>query len=798
MLGLACWLLAAGAIWAQRVPGRYIVELTTEPVTEHVARMGLRTGLKSAEAAAQRGRVQTQQSRARAALAAAQAQVLDSVDTVANALFVQVDDAQAASLAAMPGVKRVLPERQFKLVLDRAVGLHKVAEAWSEIGEDRAGAGIKIGIIDTGIDQTHPGFADDSLVMPEGFPKVNVASHVSYATNKVIVARSYVSLLPKRDPDQTPADHVGHGTALAMIAAGVRTAGPLATIQGVAPKAYLGSYKVFGTPGYNNSASDSAILKALDDAVADGMDVINLSLGDDFAPRLADDIDVDAVERAVRAGVIVVVAAGNNGPGLNTIGSPATAPSAITVGAMSNDRFFGTILDVAGLGSYGAIPASGTARTAPLTGELVDVKKLDGDGLGCKAFAAGSLSGKIALISRGNCTFETKLIYAQRAGAVGALIHTAFSGDRVFAMDPGQAVLTAEMISYDDGVAIRQALAEQGSLTATLSFDLGPQTTAGSRTTDFGASGPSVDLGIKPDLLAVGQDMYTATQSYDDYGSMYNASRFIAVDGTSFSTPFVAGTAALLKAARPGLTVDQYRSLLVNTAARVSQTYRGEDAVLQQTGGGMVDALAALHVSSTAYPVSLSLGTGGADAKFDRTLTVTNLGGEADQFTLGVETARGELAAAFENTTVDLEAGAALDVPVAFTGTALTPGAYAGTLTITSAKTGTVTRVPYWYAASGAASGFTVLYNVGSARRNSVQYDVVLFRVLDPSGVALADVTPQVSVVSGGGSVRGVTNYDADVPGVFGIDVRLGLFAGNNVFRITVGDAKIDVTITGN
>ena len=323
---MGCWLLAAGSIWAQRVPGRYIVELTTEPVTEHVARMGLQAGMRSTEAVTQRARVRTQQARTRLALEAAQATVLDSVDTVANALFVQVSDAQAGALAAMPGVKRVLPERRFKLLLDRAVALHKVTEAWSQIGDDKAGAGVKIAIIDTGIDQTHPGFADDSLVMPEGFPKVNAASHVSFATNKVIAARSYVSLLPYRDPDTTPQDHVGHGTALAMIAAGVRNAGPLATIQGVASKAFLGSYKVFGTPGYNDSASDSAILKAMDDAVADGMDIINLSLGDDFAPRLADDIDVDAVERAVRAGVIVVVAAGNNGPGLNTIGSPATAP----------------------------------------------------------------------------------------------------------------------------------------------------------------------------------------------------------------------------------------------------------------------------------------------------------------------------------------------------------------------------------------------------------------------------------------------------------------------------------------
>src|SRR6185436_9852942 len=124
---------------------------------------------------------------------------------------------------------------------------------------------------------------------------------------------SYVNLLARRDADQSARDRVGHGTALAVVAAGTRATGPLATIQGVAPRAYVGSYKVFGSPGVNDGATDDAILKAIDDAVADGMDIINMSLGDDLAPRLEHDPDVEAVERATKAGVIIVVAAGNNG-----------------------------------------------------------------------------------------------------------------------------------------------------------------------------------------------------------------------------------------------------------------------------------------------------------------------------------------------------------------------------------------------------------------------------------------------------------------------------------------------------
>src|SRR5262249_18865718 len=162
--------------------------------------------------------------------------------------------------------------------------------------------------IDTGIDLQHPGFQDLSLPIPTGFPRANNSTDLAFTNNKVIVARSYADLFPMPDTDTTPRDRVGHGTATAMAAAGATNTGPLATISGVATKAWLGSYKVFGSPGVNDSATDAAILKAIDDAVADGMDVINLSLGSLEASRLEDDLEVHALERAAALGVLVVVA----------------------------------------------------------------------------------------------------------------------------------------------------------------------------------------------------------------------------------------------------------------------------------------------------------------------------------------------------------------------------------------------------------------------------------------------------------------------------------------------------------
>ncbi|MGJ5817307.1 S8 family serine peptidase [Paludibaculum fermentans] len=721
--------------------------------------------------------------------------VLDSVNTVANAMFVQADAATAAQLAQLPGVKRVVPVRMLHRVLDRAVLLHKVSDVWNQFGESAAGAGMKIGIIDTGIELSHPAFQDSSLTVPDSFPRANTVFDLTYTNNKVIVARSYVNLLQYRDVDYTPRDHVGHGTALATIAAGVRSQGPLATIQGVAPKAFLGVYKIFGTPGYNDYASDDAIIKAFDDAVADGMDVISLSVGDDFAPRLEDDLDVAAVERATQAGVIVVIAAGNNGPGLNTIGSPATAPSAISVGATTNDRTFAPSVEVSSVGSYVAYNGYTPAGSTPVTGNLVDVSTLDGNGLGCSAFQSGSLSGKIALIQRGDCYFEDKINNAKNAGAVGALVYMRDTAPDPIYMSVGAATLPSQAVSYGDGVVIKQGLAAQPDLSTTMHFDIGSVPVTPNRLTDFSATGPSVDGGIKPEIVAVGSNFYTGTQTLDYYGDMYDSSGYILVDGTSFSTPFVAGTAALIKSLHPGLTVDQYRSMIINNGSTASGM-TGGTATVQQAGGGLVDASAAVNTTVTAYPATLPLGTGGTEAQMARTLTLTNISGSKDTYTLGAEGGADQFQTSIATPTVDIEAGSSTDVVVSWNGSGMTAGAYQGAITITSANTGKTSRVPYWFASSTAApASMNMMYSAGSANRNRTT--TVYFRVLDAAGNSLSNASPTISVVSGGGATGRVANYDSDWPGIYAVTVRVGFAAGDNVFRLQAGDATMNFTITG-
>jgi len=751
-------------------------------------------GLESQRAGQHRARLMDEQRRFRSSVEAGGSRVLGTVNTVANAMFVEASEAGAQRLANLPGVKRVLPERQVKLLLDRTAVVHKVDQAWKELGEANSGAGIKVGVIDTGMEDSHPAF-QATLTVPDGYPKVGVQSDSMYTNSKIIAARSYVYLLRYPDPDITPRDHVGHGTALGTAVAGVPTAAPLARISGMAPAAYLGNYKVFGTPGWNSYSTESAIIKAIDDAVSDGMDIISLSLGSDLAPRLADDLEVEALERAVRAGVIVVVAAGNNGNDLNTISSPATAPSAITVGATSNQRTFGTGVEVSGLTTFPAYPGNGPQPAAGVTGPISDVSALDSDGRACSALQAGSLTGKVALILRGACAFETKLNNAQNAGAVGAVVYAAADSPSPIYMSVGFATLPAEMVSNADGTAIKQALAGGATPDGTLHFELAPIPTPDLRLTDFSAAGPNVDLSIKPDVVAVGQNFYTATETLDSGSVMYDPSGYILADGTSFSTPVVAGIAAVVKSARPGLSVDQYRSLIINTAAD-ARTLTGGKPGVQQSGAGAVDALAALHSPLTARPVSFALGAGGADLNATQTLTLTNISAQQDTFTITAASDETGIVPLIATSTVDAAPGASVEVPLQWSATGLAPGPHQGFVIATSTTGGSV-RVPFWYAVTSTPAQITILDAKTSAQRGSFLSEAVLFRVTDSSGVALPSVAPEATVASGGGSVNKVVSYDSDVPGLFGLDVTLDFLSAVNTFRIQAGGVVRDVTIIG-
>jgi subtilisin family serine protease len=781
-ISLPVWLAAAN---------RYIVLLDEEPVATHVARVSRRGAhmMASPEARKHRSWVRARQGLARRDVELKGARVLEQVDTVANALLVDATAAQATELEQVAGVRRVVAARRFRPLLDHALPLHKVPDVWSQVGADNAGAGVKIAIIDTGIDIGHAGFQDARMTAPDGFPKVNNPDDTAFTNGKVIAARSYASMFEKTDPDPSARDNLGHGTAAAMVAAGTTNSGPLATISGVAPKAWLGSYKVFGTAGVNDGSSDDIILKAIDDAVADGMDVINLSLGG-TAPALDLDPLVEAVENAAKAGVLVVVAAGNEGPDAQTISSPGSAPSVIAVGASGSDRLFSPNVSVTGGGAYVAIPGNGPAPASAVTGPLVDVEKIDGDGRACSTLPSGSLQGSIALILRGICTFEDKLLHAEAAGAMAAVVYSHQDSPDAVAMATGTAKLPAEMVSWSDGTAIKQLLSSP--VQGTLQFTTGPVWIDPNRLANFSSRGPNVDGTIKPDLVAVGTYVYTAAQRSDPRGDVYDANGYAEMNGTSFSAPLVAGAAALVKAAHPGLTATQYKSLLVNSAAAASLK-PGDAARVQQSGAGVLDAGTAARSTLAAAPVSLSFGSGGADAQVTRHLTLTNVGTAAETFTLTALPRDGAPAPALPGT-VQLDPGASYDFDVTFTGAGLAPGAYEGSIAVLGGTSGVESRIPYWYAMGPSAPQAITVLNTIDTQRAGASVSI-LFRATDASGLAVTDPEPAVTMVSGGGSVARVRNTSASYPGAFVATVTLGLRAGTNVFRIQAGEVTKDVAI---
>src|SRR5581483_7367007 len=343
----------ASLLFARAPLQDYALILQDEPVAMQIRS---RAELQSRSARTRLQSITAAQSRLERELARRHFAVTGSVKILMNAIFVRTTANRVDELKSFPGVHAVEALPRVHRHLDQAVQLVGVPDAWNTLGgQSNAGAGMKIGVVDTGIDQTHAAFQDPDLTVPDGYPK----GDPNFTNNKVIVARSYVDkLVPgddtpdyDRPDDVSPRDHSGHGTAVAMIAAGQTNTGPLATITGVAPKAWLGSYKVFGTPGVNDYA-DPVVPQALDDAFADGMDVVVMPFGAQPAFQALtcpnNDCDQDkfsmeqAVVRATNLGMTVVISAGNDGllgtatPTLNTINSPGTVPSAITVGSSSN------------------------------------------------------------------------------------------------------------------------------------------------------------------------------------------------------------------------------------------------------------------------------------------------------------------------------------------------------------------------------------------------------------------------------------------------------------------------------
>ena len=833
------FLLVALAASAQPRLEEYALVMEEPPVA---ARIASRQDLQSVSARAHLQRIEQGQRALRSELAQRGIAVTAAAQTLVNAVFVRATAQQAAGLRGLPGVARVERLVRLKPHMNKALDLVRAPQAWNLVGGiDNAGAGVKIGILDSGIDQTHPAFQDASLRLPPGFPKGPPEFRQAYTNGKVIVARSYVAQLPfadvqavdSRPDDTTPRDRAGHGTAAAFIAAGRRVQGPTGvSVSGVAPKAWLGSYKIFGSPGVNDSTTAPVMIQALTDALSDGMDIVTLSLGGlpfyaplDRKPECGGgsnicDVLADAVENAVKSGLTVVVSAGNDGdialphfPTFNTINTPGTAPSAITVGGSTNAHQFFQSVRIPGtdvpsnLQRINGLFGNGPVPDTPLSAPLRDVRGLQDDGFACSALGNGTLAGAIAVVQRGgNCFFDDKVHNAERAGAAGVIIIQSDGVDSVFrSTGLTETGIRAILIGSSDGTALRNFLSSNPDRNATLDAALVEQNyNFPDEVASFSSLGPSIGSSsqapIKPEMVAVATSIYTAGQAFDPNGELYSQDRFVQAQGNSFSVAMVAGAAAIVKQRNSGFGPARIKSALVNSAnPAINEDGGAQRASVAEIGAGKLDANAAAQTVATVDPPVASFGVVPPGSSIlPLSLTLTNTSNAAATFAFSVDrrTPDSRKQVTITPSSLTLGPGASDQISARLEGAQPVPGFYEGAVVI---NTGNSTlRVPYQYLV-----GDGVPYNLfplsGDGFLGIVNETgwLMSFKVIDQFGAPVANAPVRFRVISGGGSIN-EADATTDVLGIAAANVTLGPTLGNQQFRAELtGGSNLTVDFLG-
>ncbi|NIL93917.1 MAG: S8 family serine peptidase [Woeseiaceae bacterium] len=424
--------------------------------------------------------------------------------------------------------------------------------------------------------------------------------------NKLIGARWFVDGADESGPIddgeiRSARDVDGHGTHTATTAAGNKVRASIfgtfiGRVQGVAPRARVAIYKAcWLRPGDQRATCNTSDLaNAIDAAVADGVDIINYSVGSSLLRLTAPD-DI-ALMAATKAGVLAVVAAGNEGPNLGTIGSPAGGPWVITAAASS--RAGNNSIEALEITAPPGISGLYPVREANFTPQLLDVGPIDGDlvlvddedevledgGAGTTSDACEPLvndsevSGKIALIQRGGCDFEVKVSNAEDAGAIAALVYNIAGDPIVMNGTPDTVDIPALMIGQADGNLILAEIDAGNTVSVRLDKELLiTESDSGNRMAIFSARGPGPASDIlKPDVTAPGLNILAGFTP--DAANAAPGENFAYLSGTSMSTPHVAGTAALLLEAHPDWSPAAIKSSLMTTARQDVTADDGETA----------------------------------------------------------------------------------------------------------------------------------------------------------------------------------------------------------------------------
>lgn len=503
------------------------------------------------------------------ALLGRELEVLHRYDVVLNGFSAKMSVEEAAQLRQHPDVKEVFVDEIYQIDTDVSpeyIGANTIWDGSTvPSAEGMRGEGTIVGIIDTGINMTHPSFAQTTPLDPYVYPApaggfkglCASATALHPCNNKLIGAYDMLG-------GGNANDTLDHGSHTAGTTAGniipVTFNGAEVTISGMAPRAQVLSYKVCDATGCATSASTAAV----NQAVKDGADSLNFSIGPRNGPARSpwtDSTELAFLE-AFKVGVSTATSAGNSGPGVSTIYK--TPPWAIVTGNMNHGRIFGypvTVNPGAGELKSLALPA-GDGWTVPLTADL-NGKTLIWGGPdnkdGCAPWAAGSLTGKIGFVQRGTCSFKDKAENIQNAGGIFALVYNNAPGAPiVMGSETGNVTIEAAMISLEDGLAIE---AVAGSpMTVNISATLGSTTKPGwgEKMADSSSRGPIDNMDIlQPDLVAPGTNVLAA----------YSApGKVDLMSGTSMAGPHSAGALALMRSLYTDWSPAALRSAIIMTA----------------------------------------------------------------------------------------------------------------------------------------------------------------------------------------------------------------------------------------
>ena len=667
--------------------------------------------------------------------------------TILDGMAVSLRYRDLPRLLRVGAVRKVYPSLRYHLDTNKSPSVIRADTFWATTGG--FGQGIKIGVVDDGVDETNPFFNPAGFSYPAGFPK----GGKKWTTPKVIVARAFPG------PGSGRQGHLAlnrqdsfHATHVAGIAAGVAgtvvTPGPdhpaVSGLSGIAPRAWIGNYRVFNVPVPTGGldAFTPEIVLAFEAAVNDGMDVINFSGG---GPEVdpANDALIDALNSVAAAGVVPVISAGNDRDdfGTGSVGSPSNAPAAISVAAVSNLHVFGTELTVTGPGAPASlqhIPYAFNVRVAPawIAGQtLVDVGTVNGtNGLPVERhicspdgfdpndsrftpLVAGSLSGTVALVSRGGCTFVSKMERVKKAGATGMLLVDNRSGEPNFI--PVDLGFPAGMMSDLDGANLRAYLAGQGGRTTFRSSAVSDpkeiQTGRSGMITSFSSGGPTnFDHKLKPDVAAPGGAILSSTLPE------FAGAPFAVFDGTSMAAPHVSGAAALLLQQHPGWSPEQVKSALMTSAQPAwGDTARTQEASVLLEGGGLIDVSAANNPKLFAEPSSLSFGFLNTDNHPARKpllleLSDAGTGGGAWNVSIEPQSATPGATIAPATSSVTISPGGTVDLPIVATAATFAPtGDDTGFVVFTRGSDRV--RIPYYFRVT--------LPRIGLAPRDTIKVD---------------------------------------------------------------------------